>query len=90
MYLSKLILNQAKIQVRRDLANPYEMHRTIMGAFPTPLPHDERVLFRIEPGERSDMPIVLVQSVYRPGWESVQKKMKIALPALHKCAFWMG
>lgn len=74
MYLSKLILNQAKIQVRRDLANPYEMHRTIMGAFPTPLPHDERVLFRIEPGERSDMPVVLVQSVYRPDWESVQQK----------------
>lgn len=74
MYLSQLILDQAKKQVRRDLANPYEMHRTIMGAFPTPLPHDERVLFRIEPSERSDMPAVLVQSVYRPDWESVQQK----------------
>jgi CRISPR system Cascade subunit CasE len=74
MYLSRLILNPRSHQVHNEIANSYEMHRTIMGAFPTPLPHNERVLFRIEPGERSDMPVVLVQSVYRPDWESVQQK----------------
>lgn len=86
MYLSRMVLNPAKMQVKRDLANPYEMHRTIMGAFPAPLPHDERILFRIELGEKPDMPVVLVQSVYRPDWESVQQKTEscfVCMPQVH-------
>ena len=76
MYLSQLLLNPAEAHVRRDLANPYELHRTIMGAFPTPLPQEERVLFRIETNHNSARSIVLIQSVTQPNWEKVQQKNK--------------
>ena len=36
MILSKLNLNTICSQVKKDIANPYELHRTIMRAFPTP------------------------------------------------------
>ncbi len=48
MILSKLNLDITCSQAKKDLANPYSMHRTIMRAFPTPLPEEERVLFRVE------------------------------------------
>lgn len=72
MYLSKLTLDPSPgaRQVLRDLASPYEMHRTILRAFPN---HDEggpgRVLFRVEPRTGSAEPhVVLVQSVKLPDW----------------------
>ena len=34
MYLSRLILNPRSRQVRNELADPYEMHRTVCKAFP--------------------------------------------------------
>jgi len=74
MYLSQLLLNPAEAHVHRDLANPYELHRTIMCAFPTPLPQEERVLFRIETNHNSAKTIVLIQSVTQPNWEKVQQK----------------
>lgn len=42
----------------------YELHRTIMRAFPKTLGNNERVLFRLDANERS----VLVQSVGLPDW----------------------
>lgn len=71
MYLSKLTLNTANSQARKDLGNPHEMHRTIMRAFPEPLPQDERVLFRVENIMDGPAPIVLVQSVGQPDWEAI-------------------
>lgn len=74
MYLSKLFLNKSCAQARADLGNPHSMHRTIMRSFPTPLPENERVLFRIEyaiPGEDA---LVLVQSLEEPSWEKVEKQ----------------
>ena len=34
MYLSRLILNPRSRRVQRELAEPYEMHRSLMKAFP--------------------------------------------------------
>ncbi|HKV39599.1 MAG TPA: type I-E CRISPR-associated protein Cas6/Cse3/CasE, partial [Blastocatellia bacterium] len=34
LYFSRLLLNPRSRQVRSELANPYEMHRTLMRAFP--------------------------------------------------------
>ena len=34
MYLSRLILNPRHRRVQREVANPYEMHRSLMRAFP--------------------------------------------------------
>lgn len=69
MYLSRLLLNPRHSQVRRDLAEPYELHRTVMRAFPS---KDQggpgRVLFRLEP-YRSDQPsLLLLQSTVQPDW----------------------
>lgn len=72
MYLSQLKINHSHQQAKQDLANPYELHRTIMRAFPNPLPADERVLFRVETMEGRLQPIVLVQSEGRPDWKAVE------------------
>ncbi|MDO9545159.1 MAG: type I-E CRISPR-associated protein Cas6/Cse3/CasE [Pelolinea sp.] len=73
MYLSKLLLNKNCAQARADLGNPYNMHRTIMRSFPTPLSEDERVLFRIEYAISGENAVVLVQSMEEPNWEKVEK-----------------
>ena len=67
MYLSRLILNPRHRQVQRELADPYQLHRTIMAAFPDDLPPEERVLFRVD-GDRG-APALLVQSQGEPDWE---------------------
>lgn len=74
MYLSQLKLSPAEIQVKRDLANPYELHRTILRAFPTPLPEGERILFRVENTVDSGISFVLVQSQNQPDWTKVEQQ----------------
>lgn len=70
MFLSKLILNHRSRQVRREIAEPYEMHRTLMRGFPADLKSlSERVLFRLDP----DPPIILVQSLSMPNWVPLQE-----------------
>ena len=50
MFLSKLVLNIRDRQARRDLARPYEMHRTLMNGYPYPRVEDRcDLLFRVEP-----------------------------------------
>jgi CRISPR system Cascade subunit CasE len=62
MFLSKLTLNIRDRQVRRDLARPYEMHRTLMNSYPYPRVENRcDLLFRVEPSQ-SGPPIVLVQT----------------------------
>ncbi len=74
MYLSKLVLQTKSQQVRHDISNPYNLHRTIMRAFPSPFPKNERVLFRIENSEREELPVILVQSLTLPEWSKVEAK----------------
>jgi len=68
MYLSRLILNPRTRRVQRELANPYELHRTLMAAFPPNLPQGERVLYRVDVDARSGVPVVLLQSHSQPDW----------------------
>ncbi|MBC8497189.1 MAG: type I-E CRISPR-associated protein Cas6/Cse3/CasE [Anaerolineales bacterium] len=68
MYLSRLILNPRSRQVRSELARPYQMHKTILRAFPETLPTAERVLFRLEEDPRTGMLMLLVQSQHSPDW----------------------
>ncbi len=79
MYLTKLTLNPRCRRVRRDLASQYEMHRTLMRAFPS---RDEggpgRVLFRVESPRNYERPIVLVQSEKKPDWRSVSGVPELA------------
>lgn len=67
MFLSKLDLNPRCQRVRRELSNIYEVHRTIMRAFPDEVEGPGRVLFRIE-GCREECVTVLVQSSKEPDW----------------------
>lgn len=76
MYLSKLLLNPRCRDARRDLSSPYELHRTLAHAFPTPTGTDYRaehgVLFRIEPQTPGRVEaIVLVQSCTPPDWHEL-------------------
>ena len=68
MYLSRLVLDPRSRRAQRERADPYQMHRSIMRAFPEVLPEDERVLFRCETDSRTGMLTVLVQSLHEPDW----------------------
>jgi len=74
MYLSKLTLNPRSRQVRRELSNPYEMHRTVMSVFPG---KDNggpgRVLFRLDTAGRHAKQnlLILVQSEKEPNWNNL-------------------
>ncbi len=68
MYLTRLILNPRNRRVRKEIADPYQMHRSVMRAFPDDLSSDqERVLFRLET-PRGGPPVLLVQSHTEPDW----------------------
>lgn len=75
MYLSKLVLNPspAARTVQRDLASPYELHRSMMRAFSYKgKDAPGRVLFRLEPYRASESPVVLVQSEDEPDWSGIK------------------
>lgn len=78
MYLSQLILNPACRLVQRDLAKPYEMHRTLLNAFPDGRVKVERkneeaigMLFRAETD--GDVINVLVQLKIVPDWSCLNE-----------------
>lgn len=74
VYLSRLILDSRSRQVWCELAKPYEMHRTLMRAFPE-LSDDQNdarsrfdVLFRAEMSPHDNSCVVYVQSTTEPDW----------------------
>ena len=69
MYLTQLILNPRSRRVQCEIAEPYQMHRSLMRAYPHNLVEgQERVLYRLETAPRSGVPTVLVQSWAAPDW----------------------
>jgi CRISPR system Cascade subunit CasE len=75
MYLSRLILNPRSRQARNEIADPYEMHRTVCNAFPNGVFKQERneengtnILFRVDLHPRTRIPTLLVQSRQKPDW----------------------
>jgi CRISPR system Cascade subunit CasE len=75
MYLSRLMLNPRNAQVRRELAHPYEMHRTLLNAFPQGRVRVNRgddeaagMLFRVEEQPGNNLIVMLVQSKTAPNW----------------------
>lgn len=74
-FLSRLLLNPRSRQVMCEMANPYEMHRTLMHAFPniegqTEVKAREKisVLFRVEADKKGRFVKVYVQSLIEPNW----------------------
>lgn len=70
MFLSKLELNPFSRQARRDIANPYDMHASLVRAFAASDEKAERFLWRLEPIRRGQA-IVLVQSQSMPLWQEL-------------------
>lgn len=75
VYLSRLVLNPRSRRVRSELADLYEMHRTLMKAFPPCLGDTEQkarekfnVLFRVDHDDQSGEVRVYVQSGVEPDW----------------------
>lgn len=68
MYLSLLILNPRNRRVQSELARPYELHRSVLSAFPALKAENERVLFRVEQDAHQDRLGLLVQSECEPDW----------------------
>ncbi|GLV48852.1 CRISPR-associated endoribonuclease Cse3 [Thermus sp. LT1-2-5] len=69
MWISKLVLDPRSRAARRDLANPYEMHRTLSRAVSQALEAGrERLLWRQEPTRTHERPVVLVQTLTEPDW----------------------
>lgn len=74
MFLSKIHLDLRCKEVRRDVADPYEMHSTLCRAFSSTeqkcLPGT--FLWRLEPETSTlGMPIVIVQSKTIPDWSKI-------------------
>ena len=73
MYISQLVLNSRNRIARADLSDRYELHRTLLNAFPQNMSADERVLFRVDDVD-AGLPIpILIQSQYRPEWDAVER-----------------
>jgi len=77
MFLSKLVLDPAHPQARRDLANPYEMHRTLSRVYAeSPDGPPARFLWRLEhTGNHlpEDGTTILLQSATPGRWRCLQE-----------------
>lgn len=80
MFLSQLVLNPRHRRTQSELASAYEMHRTVMEAFPEDLPDDERVLYRVDVKRETGVPKVLVQSQYEPNWSFLDETNGYLMP----------
>jgi CRISPR system Cascade subunit CasE len=80
MFLSKILINPSSKEANVDLKNPYQMHRTIMKAFPNGIDREKAAaLYRIEHPTKNSMTnvdCVLVQSVIKPDWKFLVDRKK--------------
>lgn len=66
MYLSQLVLDPRHRQVRRDLANRYDLHATLCWSFGED--RQAHPLWRVELSRPDEPPRLLVQSLAEPDW----------------------
>ena len=78
MHYTRLLLNLNSSQVRKDLANDHDMHRTVMSGFPAlylPEAGDQRqrqnaesgsILWRVDHDPRRGIVMLIVQSDSNP------------------------
>ncbi len=73
MYLSKFLLDPASRQVQAEIANRYELHRTLTAQFPQNSRKNIGLLYRIElPEGQTYQPIsMLVQTQIEPNWKAI-------------------
>jgi CRISPR system Cascade subunit CasE len=74
MYLTLLKLNPRSRRAMTEVSRPYELHRSIMTAFPNSRDNGlGRVLFRLDIDRKSGDIAVLVQSRGKPDWTAMNK-----------------
>lgn len=77
LYLSRLILDIRHRQARRDMGDAYQLHRTVLGAFPAaPVRSQARehfgLLYRAEPVEGAPTLVrLLIQANVAPDWSKL-------------------
>lgn len=72
LHLHRLILNLTQSEVRRDLGNAYDMHRTLARAFAKGPDADvDPFLWRLEANPQEELPILMVQSEHQPSWNQL-------------------
>ena len=76
LHLAKLILNLQSRQTRQDVADPYDMHRSLSRAFPRP-ESQVTFLWRLEDTRPGEPPVVLVQSEAAPNWQQLPERWLI-------------
>lgn len=70
MYLTKLLLNAQSHEVRRDLANPYELHRTLSRVFAVDASTAPvRFLWRLGIAQEENTSMLFVQSEHKGNWD---------------------
>lgn len=69
IYLSQINLDLNSAETRRDLSDPYDMHRTLCRAFIQEEDVPAPFLWRLEEANPGTPPVVLVQSAVIPEWE---------------------
>lgn len=74
IYMSLLTLDMSSRQSRAEVANPYEMHRTLSHAFRGESQDSVRCLFRVEEGDGVRSVSVLVQSQLQPDWKPIEAR----------------
>ena len=72
MYISLLKLNPSSRKAMVEAARPYELHRSLMRAFPDKQDGGSgRVLFRLDVDRKNGGMFVLVQSQNEPNWKAL-------------------
>ncbi|WP_411874581.1 type I-E CRISPR-associated protein Cas6/Cse3/CasE [Vulcanococcus limneticus] len=80
LLLSQLSLNLSHRQVRRDLGNAYDLHRTLSRAFVDgPEAAVKPFLWRLELGRPIEPPRILVQSGAEPIWDQLPEGYVMSL-----------
>ncbi len=79
LYLSQLKLNINSREVRRDLADPYDMHRTLCNTAKAGTNDLHPFLWRQEVSNPYESPILLVQSSVELDWNGLPKDYLAAL-----------
>ncbi|HOO65091.1 MAG TPA: type I-E CRISPR-associated protein Cas6/Cse3/CasE, partial [Synergistaceae bacterium] len=90
LYLSRLLLNQYSRRGMSEIMHPYEMHRTLMRAFPGPTDNARQefgVLFRAESGEYGKPLKVYVQSLVEPDWSFLEDLGDYLYPSVHGISY---
>jgi CRISPR system Cascade subunit CasE len=82
MYLSKLSLDPKHAQVQSEVANRYELHRTLTAQFPGKKRKDIGLLYRIElPDQYRFQPItLLIQTQIEPDWRNIYDRDMLIKP----------